>query len=236
MINYHPDNELLSQFVAGELPASLSAAVAMHNELCTKCQQKVLLMTEQAAESMFDVNNFNSLDSVDELNNADNDKVDVTSNMNFDIADMVDQITSSDECDLPYENVPVSINVKGHSYQLPRAIQHMSMSKWNSLGKLSRSRMQLDENEIHTSLLQIEAGGGVPEHTHKGFELTLLLSGEFQDENGCYVPGDFIMCDASHRHTPYTEKGCLCYTVANAPQHFTQGFNKLLNPIGSLIY
>ncbi|MFQ3312714.1 MAG: putative transcriptional regulator, partial [Colwellia sp.] len=30
--------------------------------------------------------------------------------------------------------------------------------------------------------------------------------------------------------------GCLCFTVANDALHFTQGINKLLNPIGSFIY
>jgi putative transcriptional regulator len=96
--------------------------------------------------------------------------------------------------------------------------------------------VQLDENEIHTNLLHIEPGGSVPEHTHKGFELTLLLEGSFVDEKGTYVKGDFILLDGNHQHHPVSEGGCLCYTVANDAMHFTQGINKLLNPIGSFIY
>ncbi|MGL5391190.1 MAG: ChrR family anti-sigma-E factor, partial [Shewanella sp.] len=37
-------------------------------------------------------------------------------------------------------------------------------------------------------------------------------------------------------HAPTTKSGCLCYTVLNAPLHFTKGLSKLLNPIGELIY
>lgn len=222
MIKHHPSLELLTAFVAGELPASLSAAVAMHNELCPQCQQKVAAMTEQAAENAFELES-----AVEESE----------SELNLDFFDeMIANITSTQACELVYENVPVSIEIKGKNYQLPRAIQHMARSKWNSLGKISRSRIELDEDEIRTSLLQIDAGGSVPEHTHKGFELTLLLDGSFKDEQGEYVAGDFIMLDAKHTHSPVTEEGCLCYTVANAPQHFTQGLNKLLNPIASLVY
>ena len=76
----------------------------------------------------------------------------------------------------------------------------------------------------------------MPEHTHKGFELTLLLDGSFSDDKGEYVKGDFIMLDASIKHNPISQDGCLCYTVANDALHFTQGINKLLNPIGNFIY
>jgi putative transcriptional regulator len=101
---------------------------------------------------------------------------------------------------------------------------------------LARTRIQLDETEIHTNLLHIEPGGSVPEHTHKGFELTVLLEGSFHDDHDKYVKGDFIMLDSSHQHHPVSPEGCLCYTVANDALHFTQGINKLLNPIGSFIY
>jgi putative transcriptional regulator len=64
----------------------------------------------------------------------------------------------------------------------------------------------------------------------------LLLDGEFSDDQGDYVPGDFIMLDAENTHQPISEKGCLCFTVANDSLHFTQGINRLLNPIGTFIY
>jgi putative transcriptional regulator len=85
-------------------------------------------------------------------------------------------------------------------------------------------------------LLHIQPGGSVPEHTHNGFELTVLIAGDFSDDQGEYVPGDFIMLDKKHQHHPVSEKGCLCFTVANDSLHFTQGINKLLNPIGTFIY
>jgi putative transcriptional regulator len=134
------------------------------------------------------------------------------------------------------ERTVAKIEYQDELYTLPSAISNMVRGKDSSFGKLTRTRLQLNENEIHTSLLHISPGGAVPEHTHKGFELTVLLEGSFSDEKGEYVKGDFIMLDGSHQHSPVSKNGCLCYTVANDALHFSQGINKLLNPIGTFIY
>ncbi|MDG1732519.1 MAG: ChrR family anti-sigma-E factor [Thalassotalea sp.] len=222
MIKHHPNTELLSGHVNGQLPASLSAAIAMHNELCPQCARTVNNMTEEQAELSFEQSPGEATNDIDF--NA------------IDIEQMIAAITSDESIELLAEDVPMTVTVKGQDYKIPRAIQHMPMGKWNSFGKITRARMDLNEGDIHTSLLQIAPGGSVPEHTHKGFELTLLLQGSFKDEMGTYVAGDFIMLDGEHQHTPETTDGCLCFTVADGAQHFTQGINKLLNPIGSLIY
>jgi len=216
MINYHPKNELLSLFTTGGLPASLSSAIAIHSEMCSTCQENIDALTEQRAQIDFEQTAFNLGD--------------------MDINTMISDITDNDDIDVIKENVAEFITIKGKQYQLPRAIKHLSRSKWTSIGNLSRSKINLDEGDIHSSLLHIAPGGMVPEHTHKGYELTLLLEGSFKDEMGEYEAGDFILLDNSHKHTPVTENGCLCFTVANDAMHFTQGINKLLNPIGSFIY
>ncbi|MDP7591572.1 MAG: ChrR family anti-sigma-E factor [Litorilituus sp.] len=230
MIKHHPTFELLKAFVAGDLPASLSAGVAIHADMCDVCQQQIAQLTEQVAEEHFKVeenllNRFN----VDEQQSLEQLPVNNFENM---IAD----ITASNNIRVIPAQKEKTISFKGNNYLLPRALHNMTLGKTAHIGKLSRLRMQLNENEIHTSLLHIEPGGGVPEHTHKGFELTLLLEGSFADEKGAYVKGDFIMLDASRKHHPISNQGCLCYTVANDALHFTQGINKLLNPISTFIY
>ncbi|WP_159821864.1 ChrR family anti-sigma-E factor [Colwellia sp. 20A7] len=219
MIKHHPKFELIQSFVNGELPASLSAGIAIHAEMCPKCQHQIAQLTDQVAEVNFEDDYQDNL-SVEDLN----------------MDQMIAAITESDDIFLPPENDEKSVVFNNKTYVLPKALNNMAVGKAANIGKLSRSRIQLNENEIHTSLLQMQPGGGVPEHTHKGFELTLLLEGSFQDDNGEYVKGDFIMLDASHQHHPVSIEGCLCYTVANDALHFTQGINKLLNPIGAFIY
>jgi putative transcriptional regulator len=227
MINHHPKFELIQAFVNGELPASISAAVKIHADLCPKCHQQIAQLTEQLAEISFE----------DQAPAIQSDQ------LSLDDIEMLDSIFALDSdagSVLGTEIMPAPQNkyvtFKGHNFKLPSVLTNMEVGSVTNVGKLARSRVLLDEGEIRTSLLHIESGGSVPKHTHKGFELTLLLDGEFTDESGKYVKGDFIMLDAQHEHQPVTEQGCLCYTVVNDALHFTQGINKLLNPIGSLIY
>lgn len=230
MIKHHPKFELIQSFVNGDLPASLSAAIAIHADMCPLCQKQIAQLTEQTAEMSFESANFETafVDDIDVKEESDFSEID------FD--DMVAQITQSNAIDEIEPRIEKTITFNEKPYTLPKALTNMTVGKTLQMGKLSRDRLQLDENEIHTSLLNIEPGGGVPQHTHKGFELTLLLEGSFNDENGEYTKGDFIMLDGAHTHNPVSAEGCLCYTVANDALHFTQGINKLLNPIGSFIY
>jgi putative transcriptional regulator len=235
MIKHHPKFELIDSFVKGELPASLAAGISIHAEMCPTCQLRINQLTEQMAESSFEqVSNQEQKTPCSDSVQAIEMDIELDQTMEA----MLNQITeSAPAASATIKPNPVkTIKFRDQAFILPRAIQNMPHGKPTQLGKLTRARLQLNENEIHSSLLHIEPGGSVPEHTHKGFELTVLLAGSFSDEQDEYVKGDFIMLDKSHQHQPQSAQGCLCYTVANDALHFTKGINKLLNPIGSFIY
>lgn len=222
MIKHHPSDALLKAFAQGELTASLSIAVAAHNEMCPHCQQKVDALTATQAQAVFD---------------EDSSKQEVTDCAeNMDWLSMIDDITKDDTPSLlvPFENK--SIELSYDTVQLPRALASVTLKKWSKLGDVSRARVELDEEPIRSSLLDIAPGGTVPLHTHKGFELTLLLDGSFEDDMGTYHAGDFIWLDKSHTHSPRTTDGCLCYAVLDDAMQFKEGFSKLFNPIGSYLY
>ena len=230
MITHHPKHELLSAFVEGELPASLSAAIAVHAELCKVCAKNIQHLTEESAANFFspDVKTYNSYSDKPASNTA------ATDELSYEF--MIDSITEDESIAELVVQEPLEIEIKGSTYQLPTALRSMSMMGWQKMGKLSRARLNLNEGALHSSLLHIDKDGGVPSHTHKGFELTLLLEGSFEDEMGTYVKGDFIWLTDKNTHTPHTTEGCLCYTVADDALQFTQGLSKLLNPIGAFIY
>lgn len=230
MITHHPQYELLSAFVEGELPASLSAGIAIHAEHCEICAKNIKFLTEESAANTFssDAKVYNT------YANAKTSDTKATTSSAFN--EMISSITEDESIIEVKPLEPLEIEIKGSTYQLPTAIRSMSMMGWQKLGKLSRSRLNLNEGSLHSSLLHIDKEGGVPSHTHKGFELTLLLEGSFEDEMGTYVKGDFIWLTNQQTHTPFTREGCLCYTVADDALQFTQGLSKLLNPIGAFIY
>lgn len=222
MIKHHPKHELLKLHVKGQLPASISAAISMHADMCDECNKTIQKLTLSETKHVFD--------------NCDNEHEYESSNTQVDFSSMITDITSDDDFYLPKPAVDTIVSVRGKQYTLPKAIAKIDHSQFQNLGKLSRSRLDLNEGELHTSLLHIDPKGAVPAHTHKGFELTLLLDGSFTDELGEYSKGDFIWLNKSHTHTPETTNGCLCYTVSSDALQFTKGLARILNPIGNFIY
>lgn len=222
MIKHHPSESLLTQYCSASLQASLSLAVSIHVDMCPVCQAKVAKIEAANANDVF--------------TNAEQDDYFENPSFSHSVLDMLDAITADTSIDDVYEVQPVTININENKYTLPRALTRITHGKFTQIGKLSRARVALDDSQLRCSLLHIDAGGEIPEHTHTGFEVTLLLDGEFTDEEGRYVPGDFIWQDGRHQHTPLTKEGCLCFTVVSSALHFNKGLSKLLNPIGGLIY
>ncbi len=81
------------------------------------------------------------------------------------------------------------------------------------------------------SLLKIAPGTGMPLHTHRGEEMTLVLSGGFTDGNGAFERGDVETADGSIEHRPVAMPGqpCICLAVTDAPLRFRGPFGWALN-------
>lgn len=214
-ITHHPSDALLRSHVDGDLPESLAVGMTLHCNLCEHCKRKSELLTQEFAAKAWQAP-------------AEAESVD--------FSQMLNGILNT-EVETSYLKEPSveHIFIDSFHYELPRVLTRYVDMKWNQMGAVSRARL-IEEGATRSNLLHINAGGVIPTHTHKGFELTLLLDGSFEDESGHYHKGDFIWLDSSHAHSPKTIDGCLCYTVQNAPLHFTQGISKLFNPIGNLLY
>ena len=223
MINHHPSPALLQQFAEGSLPASIAIGIAIHNQMCPQCRNEVELLTQQQAQTEF--SSF-ALEPAQAHGSPS-------------LSDMLDGILNSQDSaePLPKASIaPQTLEVRGQRFPMPLPLRQVKLNPWRNLGKLTRASLDLDEGKVHSHLLLMEPGGEVPCHTHKGYEITLILEGSFEDEMGRYQKGDFIYLDAQHNHQPKTKEGCLCYTVADDALHFTRGVHRLFNPIGSLLY
>lgn len=235
MIKYHPTDEMLMAHAVGELSASMAIAVSAHCEMCEQCAKKVAFFTEQAAHQAFDDDDaFTDEDTLEVADRTQTDSIDTNALFSSMLANIISDETVPKTLVTPSPKTEVS--VCGETYALPRALRRYHQLGWSSIGTISRARLPLNEGDTRASLLHIGMNGSVPSHTHKGTELTLLLGGHFEDEHDSYVPGDFILLDANNHHTPQTHDGCLCYTVSDAPLHFTKGVSQLLNAVGRVIY
>lgn len=216
MIKFHPSSAMLNDHLAGKLPLSLTVAVSAHIEMCAQCRQQVKKLESSQAEQLWQISNAEAVDFSDMLHNI---------------------LAEQPETALTVPQQPEAvIEVAQQHYRLPVALSIFSDLKWSRFGPVSRARVINNENEIRANLLHIGKGASISRHQHKGYELTLLLEGSFSDENGRYHKGDFILLDGADAHAPYSEKGCLCYVVQNAPLHFVAGVSKVLNPLAGLLY
>ena len=73
-------------------------------------------------------------------------------------------------------------------------------------------------------LIKAAPGASVPEHTHGGSEITLVLRGALIDSTGRYAPGDVADVDEHIEHTPVAdaEAGCICAIANEQPTRFRE--------------
>ena len=229
MIKAHPTDPMLRAFAADELPLPLAVGLSAHRERCPDCAARLKAFEEELAQQY--------LASPAEPELVPRDDVALAAGFDAMLADILAQPepVAAPVIDLPRAQ-PAELEVAGHAYRLPRVLARYRSPKWRHIGAIRQQSLPLDEMGARASLLHIEAGGRIPEHTHQGYELTLLLAGNIQDGDTLYKAGDFIWRDASHSHSPHTPDGCLCYTVQDAPVQCTKGLARLLNGISQHLY
>ena len=105
--------------------------------------------------------------------------------------------------------------------------------KWSSVGMGVKQCLIPTSGEANVRLLYIPAGTAVPDHGHRGIELTLVLQGAFRDEEDVFARGDIEIATEDLDHTPVAEPGedCICLAATEAPLKFNSLMPRLLQPI-----
>jgi len=220
-IKYHPGIALLEQFAEGCLSADVALAVSAHIDLCPHCQQLQRDITTDLAGSLMQ-------------QRVKADHTDWNSMLN-DIMSQQEPASAQTEI----IDVTAQVQVAGREFTLPRALQRLAAKhgKWLQLGGIATAKIPAG-GDHHISLLYISKDTEVPQHTHLGLEMTLVLAGKIADENGEYCAGDLLINSPDDTHTPHTlpDEDCLCLSVLSAPLQFKKGLTRLLNPLQQFFY
>ncbi|HSA80842.1 MAG TPA: ChrR family anti-sigma-E factor [Geminicoccaceae bacterium] len=210
---HHPGDERLVDYASGALPEPVALLVATHLALCPRCRGVALeleavggaLLEELPPEPM-------AADSLQRV---------------LARIEQPHAIPEKDQPERAAEGDP----------SLPRPLRDyiggtLDALPWRRLGPIAEVQLLRDFPGFTTRLLRIRGGTAVPVHTHRGSELTLVLSGAFSDEEGHYLPGDVEETDGEITHRPVADAGadCLCLAVTDAPLKLTGSFGRLLNP------
>jgi len=204
MINYHPEARFLTDYAAGSLPSSQALCVAAHLHYCAQCRAKVGELQELGAELF-------CRQSPAAVSKSELDK----------LLQRIEALPAQPEDAI----TPTAQDLPRSSSLLPRALDkftkgNLDSLRWQQIGRNFRiTALKLGDPLRETSMFFIKAGGSVPEHQHRGDEITVILKGSFSDMEGKYSVGDFVVRTQGESHRPVAsqDQDCLCLATLDAP-------------------
>lgn len=204
-------HELLTSYVAGTLSSSLNVLIASHLELTPRNRPIVEALEGMCGE---DLRDFSPIP----LENREA---------------MLASILAR-----PREEAPFPQNVAApNGDELPQALSifvglPFKDLNWRRVVPGLKEVKLATHEQGEASLLLVGAGRRMLEHTHDGYEFTLVIKGSFSDDRGRYERGDICIADSRLSHRPQADDAgdCLCFAVTNAPLRLTGPIGRLVQP------
>lgn len=208
-IRHHLSDQLLMAYSAGDLSEAFSLVVATHLSMCDDCRARSEAFDAVGGaviEDGFCAMSAGSLDAclsrLDGLEQA--------------------RPAPRRKAD-PVVPAPLADYIGGG----------LAAVKWRPLGfGAKQAILRLKDNSASVRLLSIPGGAAMPEHSHRGVELTLVLQGAFRDETDRFARGDIELADDSLEHTPVAEEGetCICLAATEGKLRFNSLIPRLAQP------
>ncbi len=207
-IRHHLTDQILMAYSAGSLPEAFSLVVATHVSLCDECRARLMSFDALGGTLIED----EAAEFVDES-----------------AAAVMARITGMPQ-------------LTGRPPRQPRAILPAPLRdyiggdvdavRWRPIGMGVRQAILPTSRDASARLLYIPAGQAVPDHGHRGMELTLVLQGAFSDSEDRFGPGDVEIASEDLQHTPVAEPGqpCICLAATDAPLRFNSLIPRMAQP------
>ncbi|MEN8682645.1 ChrR family anti-sigma-E factor [Marivita sp.] len=211
-VKHHLTDDLLMAYSAGDLPEAVNLIVATHISLCDECRA--------------------ALGSYDAVGGAVLDTCDSVQMSNNSLNSVLDMIHAQDN---QVQDKPVLTKVQDDVLPAP-LIDYVGGGldnvRWRSAGMGVKQAILPTSKDATARLLYIPAGTAIPDHGHHGLELTLVLQGAFQDEDGYFSRGDIEVADEDMNHTPVADisEDCICLAVTDAPLKFKGLMPRIAQP------
>ncbi|AJY46585.1 ChrR family anti-sigma-E factor [Martelella endophytica] len=212
---HHVSDDLLLEYAAGSLSEGWSLAVATHLAYCPDCRKRLSMMEAAGGALLEDI----------KTDEADVDDAWAT---------MLGRLDSDDTEDRePVAAVPADAKA-----DVPEPLRSylggaLSDVRWKRLGVGAHQYLvPTGDTAVTARLLRVPAGSPLPEHSHGGRELTLVLTGSFVSEGETYAPGDLEEEDDETLHQPVVtpDAECICLTVTDAPLRFSSRLMRIVQP------
>ncbi len=210
-IKHHLNDDLLIDYAAGTLSEGWSLAVACHLAMCPQCRGQLALV-EATGGAL--------LEELEPVSGPD---------------DSWQALRTRIAIEPEAPAIPVKRPARA---TLPEPLRSylggdIDSLKWRNLGNAKQILIKTGDDSTQARLLCIAAGKPVPEHSHGGRELTVVLTGSFHDEVDSFGPGDIEDADGSLTHQPIagTEEDCICLAITDAPLKFSSRLVRMVQPL-----
>ncbi|MFN6008473.1 MAG: ChrR family anti-sigma-E factor, partial [Paracoccaceae bacterium] len=171
-IRHHLSDQLLMAYAAGQLPEAFNLVVATHVSLCDDCR---------ARAASFDTVGGALLEEAEEIAMGE----DALTCALARIEDLQQATRSEPLKSAGIFPAPLADYVGGD----------LSAVRWRKVGGGVKQAILPTGKDASARLLFIPAGTAVPDHGHRGMELTLVLQGAFADDNDRFGRGDIEIAD-----------------------------------------
>lgn len=211
-IKHHPTKEILMAYSAGALPEAFNLLVAAHLSLCDACR---------AESECFDAIGGALLDETGPAPvEIDDGGLDAT-------LALIAATPAAGSARAPRRGPSI----------LPAPLRDyvggdLEAVRWRSIGLGAKQAVLATSKAASARLLFIPAGSAMPDHGHRGTEMTLVLQGAFSDEQDSFRRGDVEIADEDLHHMPVADIGadCICLAVSDAPLKFRRLLPRLAQP------
>ncbi len=207
-IKHHLTDALMMGYSAGTLPEGFNLVVATHISLCDECRARMYEFDAIGGAIVGDVPT------------ADMSRGSLEATLR--LIEMPDTSRKAKAAAGGTFPAPLQDYVGGD----------LADVNWRKVGGGVRQAILAADKSASVRLLYIPAGAAVPDHGHRGTELTLVLQGAFHDETDRFAKGDVEVATEDLNHQPIAEKGedCICLAATDAPLRFNSLIPRLLQP------
>ncbi len=213
-IKHHPDDATLLAYAAGTLTEGFTLVLAAHMEYCPRCRSNLAEAEALGGELL-----------------AELPPVAMEATSLYHVWEHIEAVPAVK----PPEPTKQWKNDELPAVLSPYVDASLDSIRWRSLVPGIR---QYPLDGIHSGrgsvrLLSIVPGFTIPQHTHRGSEMSLILKGAYADEIGHFKRGDLADLDETICHQPVvdTEEPCICLMATDERIHFTGFFSRMLQPL-----
>jgi putative transcriptional regulator len=197
-IKHHLTDDILMAYSAGTLPEAFNLMVATHISLCDSCRAQLaacdavggaILAQSEGTSDAMAEDSFAATMAM--IDKGPSDEIQVRARPNGILPSPLQDYVGGD----------------------------LNAIKWRPVGMGVKQAILPTSKQASARLLYIPAGTAMPDHGHNGIEMTMVLQGAFQDDDGYFARGDVELADSDLEHTPVADihEDCICLAVTDAP-------------------